>query len=114
MKKIFPVIKKLLLYFWWQDIEKSHFLPRILNLFFSLFLSFCSCAWMYGANITIILKIIIGLYLILSFMSFWPVSNLLDEKNKFIGAAFFIFQNNFILFSFPILLRYIIKVENIS
>ncbi|WP_252251002.1 hypothetical protein [Clostridium sp. ZBS13] len=112
MKKIFLVIKKLLLIFWWQDIEKSNFVVRILNYIFAFTLSFGAFCLMYSSNFNLILKISIGMYLILSFMSFWPTSYLLEDKNEVVGGIFYIFQNKFIFFSFIILLRYVIKEVN--
>ncbi|MPQ44611.1 hypothetical protein [Clostridium tarantellae] len=111
MKKISLIIKNLLLIFWWQDIEKSNIFVRILNYIFAFSLSFGSFSLVILSNINIILKIILGIYLIINIISFWPVSHLLEQKDKFKGSMFFIFQNNCILFSFIILLNYIIKKE---
>lgn len=113
MKKLLIIIKKLLLYFWWQDVEKSHFIPRILNIIFCLILSFGCFSVIYLSHLNILFKLFLGAYLILSVFSFWPVSNLLDNKSKANGSVFFIFQNNFIFFSLIILIRFIIKEENI-
>lgn len=112
MKKIFLVIKKLLLIFWWQDIKKSNFILRILSHMFVLALSFGAVCLMYSSNFNLIFKIIIGTYLILSFISFWPTSYLLDEKSEVIGGMFFIFQNIFVFFAFIILLRCVINEVN--
>ncbi|MBW6409290.1 hypothetical protein [Clostridium weizhouense] len=113
MKKVFLVIKKILLIFWWQDIEKSNFFVRILNSIWAFTLSFGAFSLVYSSNMNLIFKIIIGTYLILSFMSFWPTSHLLDNKDEVEGGIFYIFQRVFILFSFIILLRYVINDENI-
>ncbi|AOR23785.1 hypothetical protein [Clostridium taeniosporum] len=109
MKKAFLAIKELLIIFWWQDIEKSNFFVRILNYIFAFTLSFGVFSWVYLSNMNLILKIIVGTYGILTFMSFWPASNLLDEESEVKGSIFYIFQNVLIIFSFIIILRYVIK-----
>ncbi|MBN1038895.1 hypothetical protein DVW12_09290 [Clostridium botulinum] len=114
MKKVLLIIKKLLIIFWWQDIEKSNVFVRILNYIFAFTLSFGAFSWTYLSNMNLILKIIVGTYGVLTFMSFWPASNLLDEESEAKGSIFYIFQNTLIIFSFIILLRYIIKEENIK
>ena len=114
MKKVLLIIKKLLIIFWWQDIEKSNVFVRILNYIFAFTLSFGAFSWTYLSNMNLILKIIVGTYGVLTFMSFWPASNLLDEESEAMGSIFYIFQNTLIIFSFIILLRYIIKEENIK
>ncbi|AIY79843.1 hypothetical protein FDC58_06555 [Clostridium botulinum] len=111
MKRVLLIIKKLLIIFWWQDIEKSNIFVRILNYIFAFTLSFGAFSWTYLSNMNLILKIIVGIYGVLTFMSFWPASNLLDEESEAKGSIFYIFQNTLIIFSFIILLRYIIKEE---
>ncbi|MBN1068211.1 hypothetical protein [Clostridium sp. ZS2] len=111
MKRVLLIIKKLLIIFWWQDIEKSNIFVRILNYIFAFTLSFGAFSWTYLSNMNLILKIIVGTYGVLTFMSFWPASNLLDEESEAKGSIFYIFQNTLIIFSFIILLRYIIKEE---
>ncbi|NFS94001.1 hypothetical protein FDF05_13785 [Clostridium botulinum] len=111
MKRVLLIIKKLLIIFWWQDIEKSNIFVRILNYIFAFTLSFGAFSWTYLSNMDLILKIIVGIYGVLTFMSFWPASNLLDEESEAKGSIFYIFQNTIIIFSFIILLRYIIKEE---
>ncbi|MDK0545595.1 hypothetical protein P5F50_02230 [Clostridium perfringens] len=58
MKKLAFIIKNILKFWWWQDIEKSNIFIRLMNLGMALFLSFCLLVWMYGENFNIILKII--------------------------------------------------------
>ncbi|ACD54156.1 hypothetical protein ST12_09545 [Clostridium botulinum] len=111
MKKALLVVKRLLIIFWWQDIEKSNIFVRILNYIFAFTLSFGAFSWTYLSNMNLILKIIVGTYGVLTFMSFWPASNLLDEESEVKGSIFYIFQNVLIIFSFIIILRYIIKEE---
>ncbi|MGN2338775.1 hypothetical protein ACTFIN_11750 [Clostridium cagae] len=111
MKRVLLIIKKLLIIFWWQDIEKSNIFVRILNYIFAFTLSFGAFSWTYLSNMNLILKIIVGTYGVLTFMSFWPASHLLDEESEAKGSIFYIFQNTLIIFSFIILLRYIIKEE---
>ncbi|GAA0783138.1 hypothetical protein [Hathewaya limosa] len=111
---ILNILKKILLCFWWQDIEKSHFLPRILCLFVSVALSFCIYAWMYEANINIIFKLIISIYLIVNILLFWPAHILLSEKNMFIGEVFYVFKNISVLFSFIVLFKYFMKKEQLD
>ncbi|NFT07466.1 hypothetical protein FDF26_10385 [Clostridium botulinum] len=114
MKRVLLIIKKLLIIFWWQDIEKSNIFVRVLNYIFAFTLSFGAFSWTYLSSMNLILKIIVGTYGVLTFMSFWPASNLLDEESEAKGSIFYIFQNTLIIFSFIILLRYIIKEENIK
>ncbi|KAI3349550.1 hypothetical protein FDB55_09370 [Clostridium botulinum] len=111
MKKALLVVKRLLIIFWWQDIEKSNIFVRILNYIFAFTLSFGAFSWTYLSNMNLILKIIVGTYGVLTFMSFWPASNLLDEESEAKGSIFCIFQNTFIIFSFIIILRYVINEE---
>ncbi|GAA0078681.1 hypothetical protein UT300005_30600 [Clostridium sp. CTA-5] len=111
MKKVFLVIKKILLILWWQDIEKSNLFVRILNYIWAFTLSFGAFSLVYLSNMNLILKIIIGTYLILNFMSFWPTSNLLDDKDEVEGGIFYIFQRIFVLFSFVIILKHVINEE---
>lgn len=113
IKNIFLVIKKLLVIFWWQDIEKSNIFVRILNYIFAFTLSFGVFSWVYLSNMNIFFKIIIGTYGILTFMSFWPASYLLEEESKVKGAIFYIFQKPLIIFSFIILLKCVIN-ENLK
>lgn len=109
MKKIFYVFKYILKYWFWQDVEKPNIFIQIINLIFSLFLSFCLVAWMYGEDWNVILRILISIYGVTCFMSFWPVSHLLDEKNKLIEGVFYIAQNIFIFCSIYILIIYILR-----
>lgn len=50
MKKLAFVIKNILKFWWWQDIEKSNIFIRLMNLGMASFLSFCLLAWMYGES----------------------------------------------------------------
>lgn len=102
-------IRMLFKYFIWQDIEKSHFLPRILNLIFAIFLSFCTLALLHGVNINIVLKIVIGIYLILNFMSFWPAYYLIERKSESSSFIFIILKSSCVLFSFIMLSNYVFK-----
>ncbi|MBN1035698.1 MULTISPECIES: hypothetical protein [Clostridium] len=111
MKKVLLVAKKLLIIFWWQDIEKSNIFVRLLNYIFAFTLSFGAFSWTYLSNMNLSFKIIVGTYGVLTFMSFWPASYLLDEESEVKGSIFYIFQNALIIFSFIIILRYIIKEE---
>ncbi len=111
MKKVLLIVKRLLIIFWWQDIEKSNIFVRILNYIFAFTLSFGAFSWTYLSNMNLILKIIVGTYGVLTFMSFWPASYLLDEESEANGSTFYIFQNVLIIFSFIIILRYIIINE---
>ncbi|ATD55975.1 hypothetical protein [Clostridium chauvoei] len=113
MGKLIITPKGIFRMFYWQDIERSNIFIRILNLIFAIVLSFGAYSTVYLSNMNIILKIIIGSYLIVNIMSYWPTEYLLDEKNKVVSATFFIFQNNFILFSFIILLRYVLKEQKL-
>ncbi|MGG5460463.1 hypothetical protein [Clostridium sp. B9] len=109
MNKIFYILKSILKYWIWQDVEKPNIFIQILNLVFSLFLSFCLLAWMYGEDWHLILRILISIYGVCCFMSFWPVSHLLDEKNELIGSVFYIAQNIFIFCAIYFLIIYILK-----
>ncbi|MGM8271790.1 hypothetical protein ACSXDL_02305 [Clostridium perfringens] len=101
--------QNILKFWYWQDIEKSNVFIRVMNLGIALFLSFCLLAWMYGESFNIILRSFISIYGVLCFMSFWPVSYLLDEKDKVKGSTFYIFQNISVFFSIIILVVYILK-----
>lgn len=57
MKKLSFIIKNILKFWWWQDIEKSNIFIRVMNLGMALFLSFCLLVWMYGENWNIISKV---------------------------------------------------------
>ncbi|EOU1915555.1 hypothetical protein [Clostridium perfringens] len=57
MKKLSFIIKNILKFWWWQDIEKSNIFIRLMNLGMALFLSFCLLVWMYGENWNIISKV---------------------------------------------------------
>ncbi|MDK0898671.1 hypothetical protein P5F38_07420 [Clostridium perfringens] len=109
MKKLAFIIKNILKFWWWQDIEKSNIFIRVMNLGMALFLSFCLLIWMCGENWNIILRLFISIYGVLCFMSFWPVSYLFDEKDKVKGSTFYIFQNISVFFSIIILVVYILK-----
>ena len=104
-------LRVLFKYFIWQDVEKSHFLPRILNLIFAIFLSFCTLALLHGVNINIVLKTVIGIYLILNFISFWPAYYLIERKSEAASFIFIILKGTCILFSFIILLKYVFKKD---
>lgn len=109
MKKIFYVFKYILKYWFWQDVEKPNIFIQIINLIFSMFLSFCLLAWMYGESWNVVLRILISIYGFTCFMSFWPVSHLLDEKDKLIEGVFYIVQNIFIFCAIYILIIYILR-----
>ncbi|MCX0371057.1 hypothetical protein QTH11_02015 [Clostridium perfringens] len=109
MKKLAFIIKNILKFWWWQDIEKSNIFIRLMNLGMASFLSFCLLAWMYGESFNIILRSFISIYGVLCFISFWPVSYLFDEKDKAKGSTFYIFQNISVFFSIIILVVYILK-----
>ena len=57
MKKLAFIIKNILKFWWWQDIEKSNVFIRVMNLGMALFLSFCLLIWMCGENWNIISKV---------------------------------------------------------
>ncbi|EOU1115607.1 hypothetical protein ACV3VS_14630 [Clostridium perfringens] len=57
MKKLAFIIKNILKFWWWQDIEKSNIFIRVMNLGMALFLSFCLLIWMCGENWNIISKV---------------------------------------------------------
>ncbi|MDK0936594.1 hypothetical protein P5F51_10855 [Clostridium perfringens] len=109
MKKLAFIIKNILKFWWWQDIEKSNIFIRLMNLGMALFLSFCLLAWMYGESFNIILRSFISIYGVLCFMSFWPVSYLFDEEDKVKGSTFYIFQNISVFCSIILLIIYILK-----
>ena len=56
MKKLAFIIKNILKFWYWQDIEKSNVFIRVMNLGIALFLSFCLLVWMYGERFNIILR----------------------------------------------------------
>ncbi len=70
MKKLAFIIKNILKFWYWQDIEKSNIFIRLMNLGMALFLSFCLLVWMYGESFNIILRSFISIYGVLCFMSF--------------------------------------------
>ncbi len=119
---ILKVMKKILLCIWWQDIEKSGFILRILSLAFSGFLSFCVYVWLYESNMNLFLKIIIGCYLISNILLYFPGKNLwLHKRDKLkydnlkddISEAswYFISDRIYFLFSFIILFIYFKNIQ---
>ncbi len=87
-------------YWYWQDIEKSHIFPRILNLAFSTFLSLVVYWAISSLNISIFLKYLITVYSIINIFSFWPYYNYVDENSNLKGTVAYIFKKYLSLFHF--------------
>lgn len=87
-------------YWFWQDVEKSHIIPRFLSLGFSTFLSLVLYWTISGLNINIFFKYLLIVYSIVNILSFWPYYNFLYTKSTIKGTFAYIFKKLFIPFSF--------------
>ena len=92
-------------YLYWQDIEKSNILPRILSYIFSTFLSFIFTVVLLDTPLNYPIRIFLSVYMIVNIFSYWPVQHYYSRDNLLKGTLTYIFMKFFIFISFFFLIK---------
>lgn len=112
MKSLYTTDKNILKYWLWQDIEKPHWLPWLLNIGFSVFLTAIFTVVIWYLPINTILKTLLSFYMGVNIFSYWPVQKYYDNKNLAKGS-FYYFGIKFLFFiSFFFLIKIRLKSTN--